>query len=124
MSPTLATNVSATVEWNAGSTGFLMDGVSVAATSSSTTEYAHLSTRPPVDSLAGWYQAGPTGATNVIFSMSAPAGAIIQVDYDWVPNFTEASYGTLSATSTLGTIGCRAWSANILPLPPLNTIPI
>jgi hypothetical protein len=125
VAPTLASNVSSTVEWNAGSTGFLLDGVSVAATSSSTTEYGHLSTRPPTDSLGGWYQAGPSGATNIIFSMSAPAGAIIQVDYDWVPNFTEASYGTLSTTAgVLGTIGCRAWNANILALPPLNSISI
>ncbi len=122
-SPSLTTNVSATVEWNAGSTGFLLDGVSAAATSSSTTEYGHLSTKPPTDSLAGWYQAGVSGATNVIFSMSAPAGAVIQVDFDWVPNFTEATYGTLSTTAgVVGTIGCRAWNANILALPPLNSI--
>lgn len=121
--PSLGSNVSATIEWNAGSTGFLLDGVSVAATTSSTTEYGHLSTRPPVDSLAGWYQAGPSGATNELFSMSAPAGATIQVDFDWVPNFTEALYGSLSTTGgSVGLLGCRAWSSNILALPPLNSI--
>lgn len=121
--PTLGSNVSATVEWNAGSTGFLMDGVSVAATSSSTTEYGHLRTKPPIRSLGGWYQAGPSGSTNTLFSMSAPAGAIIEVDFDWVPNFTEAIYGSLSTTAgVVGTIGCRAWNNNILVLPPLNSI--
>jgi len=121
--PTLATNVNSTVEWNAGTTGFLLDGVSVAATSSSTTEYGHLTTRPPTDSLGSWYQAGLSGATNILFSLSAPAGAIIQCDYDWVPNLTEATYGNLSTTAaTSGTIGCRAWNANILALPPLNSL--
>lgn len=122
-SPTAGTNVSATVEWNAGSTGFLMDGVSVAATSSSTTEYAHLSTRPPVDSLAGWYQATVTGLTNILFSLSAPAGAIIQVSYDWVPNFTEAGNGSTITVTTavVGTLYAVGWNTNILALPPLNS---
>jgi len=124
-SPTLATSISSTLEWNAGSTGFLMDGVSVAEVTNSTTEPACLDARPPVDSLASWFQSGPTGGTNVIFSFSAPAGAIIQCDYDWVPNFTEISYGTLSTTAgVLGTLGCRAVNSNILALPPLNSIAV
>jgi len=123
-SPSAGTNISATVEWNAGSTGFLMDGVSVAATSSSTTEYAHLSTRPPVDSLASWYQATVTGLTNILFSMSAPAGAIVQVSYDWVPTWTEAGSGSVVTVSgaVAGTMYAVGWNTNILALPPLNSV--
>lgn len=122
-SPTLATSISSTLEWNAGATGFLLDGVSVSATTSSTTEYAYLNTRPPVDSLAGWYQAGVSGSTNVIFSLSAPAGAIIEVSYDWVPNFTEASFSTTTVSgASAGNLYCVGWNSNILALPPLNSI--
>lgn len=121
--PTLASNISSTVEWNAGTTGFLMDGVSVAATSSSTTEYSCLVTRPPTDSLASWYQMGVNTDTNVLFSFSAPAGAIIEVSYDWVPNFTEIAGGSRTvAGAVLGTLYAWAWNANVLPLPPLNSV--
>jgi hypothetical protein len=122
-SPTVGTSISATVEWNAGSTGFLMDGVSAAATTMSTTEPTCLETRPPTESLGSWYQAGPTGGTNVLFSLSAPAGAIIEVDYDWVPNLTEASYSTVTVSGAVaGTMYACAWNTNILALPPLNSI--
>jgi len=122
-SPTLASNISSTIEWNAGSTGFLLDGVSVSATTSSTTEYAHLISRPPTDSLASWYQAGVTGSSNVIFSISAPAGAIIDVSYDYVPNFTEAATGSVTVSgASVGVYYCCAWNTNILALPPLNSI--
>jgi len=122
-SPTVGTSISSTIEWNAGSTGFLMDGVSAAATTMSTTEPTCLETFPPTESLASWYQAGPSGGTNVLFSMSAPAGAIIEVDYDWVPNFTEASYSTVTVSGAVtGTMYACAWNTNILALPPLNSI--
>jgi len=121
--PTLASNISSTVEWNAGTTGFLMSGVSVAATSSSTTEYSCLDTKPPTDSLAGWYQMGVNSSTNVLFSMSAPAGAIVQVDYDWVPNYTEGpGASTTVAGAVTGTLYAVGWNANILALPPLNSV--
>jgi len=123
-SPTVATSISSTLEWNAGSTGFLLDGVSVAATTMSTTEPVCLDARPPTESLGGWYQAGPSGATNVLFSYSAPAGSVIQVDYDWVPNFTEAVYRSNAtvATGTVGTLYCLGWASTVLALPPLNSI--
>lgn len=122
-SPAVATSISSTIEWNAGSTGFLLDGVSVSATTASTTEYALLTTRPPTESLASWYQAGVSGSTNVIFSMSAPAGAIIEVSYDWVPNFTEASYSTTTVSgASTGALYCVGWNSNILALPPLNSV--
>lgn len=123
MSNALSTNKNATVEWNAGSTGFLMDGVSVAATSSSTTEYSRLVTRPPTDSLASWYQGGPNSLNNELFSFSAPAGAIIEVSYDWVPNFTEAAVSGAATVSgaTTGIVYCRGINTNLLALPPLNS---
>jgi len=121
-SPTVATSITSTIEWNAGSTGFLMDGVSKSATNVSTTESVCLSSTPPTESLGSWYQAGPSGNTNELFSFSAPAGAIIQVDYDWVPNFTEAAYTTVAVTgATAGTLYAVGWSGNILALPPLNS---
>jgi hypothetical protein len=123
MTNALGTNKSATVEWNAGATGFLLDGVSVAATSSSTTEYSILTTRPPTESLGGWFQAVLSGGTNVLFSYSAPAGAIIEVSYDWVPNWSEVSTGSLSATAAVSGVNyARAWSSNVLALPPLNSV--
>ncbi len=123
-SPTLGTNISCTLEWNAGSTGFLQRGTSVAEVNSSTTEFVCLDARPPKSSLARWYQAGPTGATNVLFSFSAPAGAIMQLDFDWVPNFTEGTYETQTTSGAVtNTLYCRAINANILALPPLNSTP-
>ncbi len=123
VSPTQSTTISSTVEWNAGGTGFLLDNVSVAQANCSTTELACLETRPPTDSLSSWYQGGATAGTNVIFSFSAPAGAILEMDFDWVPNLTEASLGTLSATSAvIGVNYCRGISSNILALPPLNSV--
>lgn len=123
MSNALSTNKNATVEWNAGSTGFLMDGVSAAATSSSTTEYSRLVTRPPTDSLGSWYQGGPNAMGNELFSFSAPAGAIVEVSYDWVPNYTEAAVSTALTVSgaTTGIVYCRGVNTNILALPPLNS---
>ncbi len=122
-SPTVGTSISATVEWNAGSTGFLLDNVSCAATTMSTTEPACLDTRPPTESLGSWYQGGTTSTTNVLFAMSAPAGAIVQIDYDWVPNFTEATFSSVTVSgAVVGTLYCLGWNTNILALPPLNSI--
>ncbi len=122
-SPTVGTSISSTIEWNAGSTGFLMDGVSTSATTMSTTEPCLLVSRPPTQSLASWYQAGVSGSTNALFSLSAPAGAVIEVSYDWVPNFTEASFNTTTVTgATAGTLYCVGWNSNILALPPLNSV--
>jgi hypothetical protein len=121
-SPTLGTNISSTIEWNDASTGFLSNGTSVSETNSSTTDYVCLSASPPNDTLASWYSAGVTGATNVLFSFSAPAGATMQIDYDWVPGFTEAVYETQATTGVVsGTLYCRAINANVLALPPLNS---
>jgi hypothetical protein len=122
-SPTVGTSISSTIEWNAGSTGFLMDGVSTSATTMSTTEPVCLVSKPPTESLASWYQAGVSGSTNILFSFSAPAGAVIEVSYDWVPNFTEAPFNTTAVSGAVaGTLYCVGWSSNILALPPLNSI--
>jgi hypothetical protein len=124
VSPTLGTTVTSTIEWNAGATGFLVRGTSVSQTNGSTTELACLDCRPPTDSLSGWYQGGSTAGTNVIFSFSAPAGAILQLDFDWVPLVTEAGLGTLSSVGTVaGTNYCRGISSNILAFAPLNSAP-
>jgi hypothetical protein len=121
-SPTLATSTTATLEWNAGGTGFLVPNTSVSAVNASTTEWVCLDARPPTDTLSGWYQGGSTALTNVLFSCSIPAGGIIQFDYDWVPNFTEASLGNATVSGTVaGTLYCRGINTNILALPPLNS---
>jgi hypothetical protein len=122
LSPALATNITSTIEWNDAATAFLNKGTSVSETNASTTDYVCLSSSPPNDTLAGWYNAGVTGATNVLFSFSAPAGAIMQIDYDWAGTFTEAAYETQSTSGAVaGTIYCRAINANVLALPPLNS---
>lgn len=121
-SPTLASSITSTVEWNAVSTGFLLNGSSVSETNTSTTDYVCLVARPPKQSLASWYQAGPTGVTNVLFSFSAPAGAILEIDFDYVPNLTEATYETQTSSGlATGTLYCRAVNSNVLALPPLNS---
>lgn len=121
-SPTLGSNITSTIEWNNAGTGFLGTGTSVSETNSSTTDFVCLDSTPPDQTLSSWYQAGVTGATNVIFSFSAPAGAIMQIDYDWVGNFTEAAYETQSTSGAVaGTLYCRAVNANVLALPPLNS---
>jgi hypothetical protein len=122
-SPSVGTNVSAELEWNCASTGFLVPGTAVSATSSSTTEYSYLDSRPPRDCLASWYQGGTTSITNVIFSFSLPADGIIQVDLDWVPNFGENVLTSVSSTGlNPGVIYARAINANVLPLAPLATL--
>lgn len=122
-SPTIGTNVSAELEWNAAGTGFLEPSTAISATSSSTTEYSYLDARPPADCLASWYQGGTTSITNAIFSFSLPADGILQVDFDWVPNFGENSLGTVTSSGlTTGVVYCRAINANVLPIAPLNSM--
>ncbi len=123
MSSALSTNKNATIEWNAASTGFLMPGRASGSTSSSTTEYSLLTSKPPRQSLASWYQGGPNALNNVLMSLSAPAGAIIEFDYDWVPNYTEAAVSAANTVSgaTTGIVYCRGINSNILALPPLNS---
>ena len=122
VSPTLATTTTATVEFNAAGAGFLEWDTTFSQTAGSTTELSCLDVRPPHESLAGWFQGGPTSGTNVLFSFSAPAGAILELDYDWVPGLTEATMGTLSATAVVaGTNYCRGINSNVLAFAPLNS---
>jgi hypothetical protein len=122
LSPSLATATTATVEWNTGGTGFSNTNTSVSVVNASTTEWACLDTRPPLRSLQGWYQGGATAPTNVLFSCSIPAGGIIEFEYDWVPNLTEASLGNATVSgATTGIVYCRGINTNILALPPLNS---
>ncbi len=117
-----AVAVTASVEWNAGATGFLLDGVSVSATTMSSTEVCLLDTRPPTESVGSWYQAGVTGGTNEILSFTCPDDTLIQVDYDWVPNFTEPALGSFSITGgTVGTVFGKSWSPALVPVSPLNS---
>ncbi len=91
--------VTASVEWNAGATGFLLDGVSISATAISPTEPCVLDTRPPVESLGAWYQNGPLGNTNQLLTFSAPVDTLCQIDYDWVPNNMEPAYGNFAVAA-------------------------
>ncbi len=122
LSPALATATTAQLEWNAAGTGFSNTNTSVSVVNASTTEWACLDTRPPTETLLSWYQGGSTAPTNVLFSCSIPAGGIIQFDYDWVPNFTEASLGNRTVSgATTGVLYCRGINTNILALAPLNS---
>lgn len=123
-SSAVGTNKSAELEWNSASTGFLNPGTAVSATSSNPSDWAYLTARPPKDTLGKWYEAGVTGATNVLFSFSLPAGGIIQADFDWVPNVGEAVYESQTSSGLVtGTIYCRNINANIAALAPLNSAP-
>ncbi len=120
--PSQNTTTTATLEWNAGATGFLVPNTSVSVANTSTTEKVILDTRPPTQTLSGWYQGGSTALTNVLFSCSIPAGGVIVFDYDWVPNFTEVSLGNATVTgASTGVMYCRGINTNILALPPLNS---
>ncbi len=122
-SPTVGTAISSTIEWNAAATGFLVNGSSVSEVNASTTDMVCLEARPPSSTLASWYQGGATAGTNVLFSFSAPAGAVMEIEYDYVLNTTEALVGSLGVTgATPGTVYCKAINANVLALPPLNSI--
>ncbi len=123
VAPSQNTTTTATIEWNAGSTGFLVHGVSLGIANTSTTEPVCLDSRPPTESLGAWYQGGPTSLTNSLFSCSIPAGGTIQIDYDWVPAFTEQGLGnaTVSGAAT-GTVYCRGMNSNVMPIGPLNPI--
>jgi hypothetical protein len=106
------------IEWNAGTTGFLLDGVSVSNQSTSTEKGPFLSSRPPVDSLAGWYQAGVSGFTNQICNISMPNHSIIQFDYDWVPNWSEAAFAsTTIGVSIVGTVLTHDPLSTVLVMP-------
>ncbi len=122
-SPTAGTSISATIEWNAAATGFLLNGGAWSETNSSTTELVCLESRPPKSSLSSWYQGGPNAQSNVICSLSAPAGAILEFEYDWVMNNTEAAVSSPLTVSgaTAGIVYCRGINTNILALPPLNS---
>jgi hypothetical protein len=118
---TTATPVTAALEWNAGATGFLLDGVSVSATTMSTTEVCVLDTKPPTESLAAWYQSDVQGGTNQLFQFGCPAGSLIQVDFDWVPGWTEPQTGTFAtAGATVGQSFSQQWNAGaqvpVLPI--------
>jgi hypothetical protein len=121
---TAGTAVSATIEWNAAATGFLIQGTSVGETNTSTTEPVLLEARPPGDTLSGWYQGGATTLTNVIFSFSAPADSILEIDYDWVMCSTEPVYttGSTVASASVGQVCCKAINSNVQVLPPLNSV--
>jgi len=122
-SPTVGTAISSTIEWNAAATGFLVNGSSVSEVNASTTDMVCLEARPPRSSLSSWYQGGANALSNVIFSFSAPAGAIFEVEYDYVLNTTEAFTSSRAVSgATLGNIYCKAINANILALPPLNSV--
>lgn len=120
---TAGTAVSATIEWNAAATGFLVKGTSVSETNVSTTEVVLLEAFPPKSSLSSWYQGGPTVGSNSLFSFSAPADSTIELEYDWVPCSTENNPNTsiAIASNTVGNFVCVGINANVLALPPLNS---
>ncbi len=123
-SKTVGTTLSATIEWNAAATGFLVSGRSVSESNVSTTEPVMLEARPPKSTLSSWYQGGPTVGANSLFSFSAPAGAILEIEYDWVMASTEANpVASIAVTSAVtGNVYCRGVNANVLALPPLNSV--
>ncbi len=123
-SKTVGTSLSATIEWNAAATGFLVKGSSVSETNVSTTEAVLLEAHPPKSTLSSWYQGGPTVGANSLFSFSAPAGSILELEYDWVLCSTEANPVASQAVTgaVTGTVYCKGINANVLALPPLNSV--
>lgn len=111
------------VEWNAGASGFLMDGVSVSDQSTSPARPARLSSRPPTESLGSWYQAGVTGGTNILCSITCSANTIIYIDYDYVPNLTEPGLAIFAVTAGVaGLVFAQHPSASLNVNPPLNAL--
>lgn len=123
-SKTVGTSLSATIEWNAAATGFLVQGNSVSETNVSTTEPVMLEARPPKSTLSSWYQGGPTVGANSIFSFSAPAGSILELEYDWTMSSTESNpVASIAVTGAVtGNVYCLGINANVLALPPLNSV--
>lgn len=120
----LGATTTVAVEWNAGSTGFLLDGVSASDTTVSSTEPAYVDTRPPRNSLASWYQAGTTGGTNELFSITCPGGTLIRIDYDYVLNTTEPAFsgGFAITAGVQGLLVAVNPSSTIVVNVPLNSI--
>jgi hypothetical protein len=116
------TTASVAVEWNAGSTGFLLNSTSVSDTTVSIDRPAYIKATPPKQSLASWYQSYLTGFTNVLFTITVPAGCLIEIAYDWVLNSTEAALAVFvpAAAGSAGLVFAQVWSANFVVLTPLN----
>lgn len=113
------------LEWNAGATGFLMDGVAVSDQSVSASRPAYLTSTPPTESLGSWYQAGVTGDSNILFSITCPGGTLIQIDYDWVMNSGEpnvSATGYVIVGGTQGNVYAQNPSATIQVALPINSI--
>lgn len=123
--PTLGSTTTIGLEWNAGSTGFLLDGMSESATTCSTTEPACIDCRPPHESLAGWYQAIVTGNSNIIFSVTCPGGSTIRLDYDFVINGGEGPNppsGFAVTGGTQGLVFAQNPSSSIVVTVPANSL--
>jgi hypothetical protein len=120
----LAASTTVNLEWNNASTGFLSNNLVVSDTTVSSTIPAYISTRPPKNTEAAWWCAGgggATGATNALFTVSCPGGALIRIDYDFTLNATEpASSSFTVAAATVGTVFAQNPSATILVSAGLN----
>jgi hypothetical protein len=117
----IQTSASVALEWSAGSTGFLLNDTSVSDTTVSTTRAAYIKCKPPRQSLASWYQSYVQGGTNNLFTITCPAGAVIDIAYDWVLNSTEPANVTFTPTAlAAGTVFAQNPDTNIVVLTPLN----
>jgi len=123
LSATPGTNVTAAVEWNAGSTGFLLDGVSVSAQTMSSAELTLLTARPPTQSLAGWYQSDVQGGTNQLCLLTFPNGSLVEFDFDWTLNVGEPASGSFAiAGGTAGTpFAGQLFTGALVPVAPLTS---
>lgn len=115
-------NTEAIIDWNVSTNESLYSpNSSISRSTMSSAEYAYLCASPPKDSLADLWQRSTT--TFTLVSLSAPAGAIIDITVDYVLNDSDAAIsGPALSGATSGTIYHKQPNADANIVGNLNTI--
>ncbi len=120
---TAGTPVEGVIDWNSlpGTAFVAGPGSSVSKYSTSTAEYTHLKSSPPVGSSAAlWRDASDTSAA---FTITLPAGGILDITLDYVVNDSNAVVSGASISgATIGTWYHKQPDTNLSVMGNLNSI--
>ncbi len=120
---TAGTLVEGVVDWNSspGTSFIAAPGSSRSAQSTSVSEYAHFSARPPKGSQQDcWHKGDDTASA---FTLTLPAGGIVDITMEYVLNDSNAVLSGDSITgATVGTFYHKQPDPNLVVVGNLNTI--
>jgi hypothetical protein len=122
---TIGTPVTVSLEWTASANGGdFAPNTSISDTSTSVSQLAYISSRPPARSTNGfWWDAASTAQTSTLFSFTAPIGTVVDLHYSFVLATTEpAGSGIVLVAATVGTTYIRTAVANLVAVAPYNVI--